>query len=142
MKYLFEAFGNYDPETDIHAAVKFCVALAVSYRQFGDLAQLLTESSQKAGFGSDPGWLLEKRVGGDPEQMNWPQDAMFRASVEPRGYELGHPEGFYTREEFCKYVLVAINAHVAEYPSHADDVAPVRAALKGGDDPIPVPATK
>jgi len=121
---------TFDSESDVNAAVKFSLALALADRMFDRLAQLLTEGSQTGGFGSDPGWYLERRVPGDPEQGRWPPNAMYRAFVEPRECQLGYPEGFYTREEFCNYVRAAINAFAAANPLRTDEVKPVLRALE------------
>ena len=134
MEYIYKVLGGFDPQEDEHAAVKFCLDSVVMDGRIGYLAQLLTEGSRISGFGADPGWFLERHVDGDPAQANWPPDAVFRASVDPDGYELGYPEGFYSREEFSRYVLLVVNAYVATNPSRASEVAPVLAALKA--DPL------
>lgn len=104
--------GDFEPQHDPHAAVKFVLNLMHADDRLGELHRLLEH--RLGGIEGDPGWILERRalpeLGEQAESPPWPDGAMFRAYVEPDAYELAHPECFLTREQFEGYVEAALNA--------------------------------
>ena len=129
MRYLSKAFGATRLFDDPNAAVKFSLDLILMDRRFGDLAQLLNEGSGVFEVAGEPGYSLQRRAPVHSGGGDWPEGKVFRAFVEPSGYELDHPEGFYTTEEFEGYVSMALGAYVSANPTRAYEVAPVQSKL-------------
>lgn len=121
-------FGGLDEATDEDGAVKFCLNAVLMSRMFDRLEKFLSEENGLDGFGSDPGWMLERRSKNMAENEGWPDWASFKASVW--GIEFGHPEAYYDSETFLAFVQRALKAYLRRYPDRSDDCFCVQAELK------------
>ena len=130
-----EAFGPYAPHTDPDAAVKFCLQALALDNRLAALADVLKEGSRVSGIGGEPGWELERRDDADRTEdfADWPTGARFRAFVDPGEFELGTPEGFYTRAALLGFVEAIVHAYLACHPNQSSRLEPVIAILRGGD---------
>lgn len=130
--YFQEAFGGFDSNMDLDAALKFCLnALAMDHR-FPDLAELLGDGPEIGGIGGEPGWELERRRDGDTMSYeDWPPGAAFRAYVDPDDYRLEFPEHYYTAPTFSSFVLAILKPYVARHPDRLSDTERVASLLHG-----------
>jgi hypothetical protein len=131
MDYFLMALGGFSPQTDRDAAVKFCLQAVLSDHRLGELAQLLTDRHPVGEIAGDPGWTLQRRDEGDiaPGYSCWPDGMRYRAAVDPEGYQLAYPEGFYDKRSFHEYVRLAMNAYAARHPDRVSEINRVVALL-------------
>ncbi|WP_048441685.1 hypothetical protein [Caenimonas sp. SL110] len=133
MDYIKAAFGDFAPQLDENAAIKFALNVVLMDNRLQELAELVVDASQLGGIEGEPGWTLERRDLSDEENEaaypGWPADMRFKASVNEDAYTLRHPEFFMRREDFMKYVILAVDAYVAADPSRR--AAPAVIALRG-----------
>jgi hypothetical protein len=116
--YLREAFGSFDAEKDKDAALKFALYIMVLDDRIDRLLNLMAPKIRAASIGGDPGWEIERREITDLEGYeDWPEGATVHASVDPRGYELAHPD-FYcdhlTFFEYAQRILLAYIKHLKQ----------------------------
>lgn len=122
MDYFREAFGGFNPLQDRDAALKFCLNVLVADHRLGELVRLLSDP-QLAGVEGDPGWIIECRREGESEGYEaWPEDARFRAYVDPVGYSLNYPEFFSDRATFLRYVRAIVAVYKHRHPENAGKV--------------------
>ena len=121
MNYL-DAFGGFDPQNDPDAAIKIVLNSLLMDKRVEELRQLLTEGDEVGALAGEPGWVLQRRDEGSSGKMPgyaaWPNEARFRAFVDPAVYHLGHPEYYMDRAEFQNYVDRAVRAYAAS--QHSD----------------------
>lgn len=121
-KSYFKELGGFDERNDHDAALKFSLSLVLMDRSFAMLLKLLTPNSGVEGFGGDPGWVIERRsVVDEEENAGWPDWAEFRAHVDPSGYRLGYPEGFYKLHQFLSFVRRGLDGYEKRHKSGDDD---------------------
>lgn len=123
----YEALGLVDQSSDEDGAVKFCLNSVLMSRDFEQLQKLLCKENGIDGFGSDPGWMLERHSENPTENEGWPDGASFKASVW--GIDFGHPEAYYDGETFLAFVQRALDAYLRRYPDRRDDCVGVQAEL-------------
>ena len=81
---------------------------------------------------------MERRDDGDTAlgYAAWPPGAKFRASVNPKEYELATPEQFYTQVEFLQFVRAIANAYANHYPDRVATLEPVTTFLRKAGMPL------
>jgi hypothetical protein len=124
LNYLELAFGGFNPQFDQDAAVKLALNVILLDERLSELASILTDGHEIGGLEGEPGWTIERRdtahSGNMPGYANWPENARFRAYVDPRNFELGHANIFMDIELFHGYVRKAIEAYLVKNPSKVD----------------------
>ena len=129
MDYLYRAFGDFKPQLDQDAAVKFVISIILMDERFDDLGCLLTDGHEIGGIGGDPGWIIERRdtgpSGDKPGYANWPDDARFHVHVDAKGYELAYPDMFMKENEFYEYVKKGLQAYIIANPLRTSEVTPL-----------------
>jgi hypothetical protein len=124
MTYFDAAFGGLNPRKDTDAAIKFVLNAILMDGRFEGLKRLLPEGSPVGGIEGAPGWTLERRDVGDfenPVYASWPSHSQFRAHVDPKGYELEHPEFFADRATIHRYISTALASYLKKNPARASD---------------------
>lgn len=123
MDYFATAFGSFSPQSDADAAIKFVLNAILMDETFDLLASVIPDGSRIGGMGGVPDWILQRRDTAHSANAfhSWPANAVFRAYVDPMGYELRHPEFFMDRATFLQYLAAAINAYLARNPSRGSD---------------------
>ena len=121
MDYFAAAFGGLSPRNDADAAIKFVLNAILMTDAFESLAKVIPDGSRIGGIGGVPVWKLQRR---DAEHsafafLSWPANAIFRAYVDPEGFELDHPEYFMDRDAFCRYLTAALRAYLERNPGRA-----------------------
>ena len=133
MDYFKEAFGDYSPHSDPYFAAKFATNILFMDGRFTELASLLTDGHEIGGIEGEPGWLLERRdtlaPADEPYFSAWPNGAVFRAFVDPDSFELGRPEVYLRRDEFCELLRQLTKAVAVKDPGKAAAASEVGAAL-------------
>ena len=117
MDYFKEAFGGFNPQQDKDAALKFSLCVLMLDGRTEELLRLVKGADRFGGVEGEPGWIIERRE--DGEQVGyeaWPDDARFRAYVEPGSYSLAYPEFFSDRQTFFRYVQAIVAEYVRRYP--------------------------
>lgn len=118
MNYLQEAFGGLSPQVDEKAAVKFALSIILMDDRLSELSQLLIDGHELGAVEGDPGWIIERRDSGPSGEhsfyANWPKNSNFHVHVEPKGYELAHPDMFMGAQEFHRYVCKAVEVYIAK----------------------------
>lgn len=123
MDYFKEAFGGFDPQKDIDAALKFCLESILADCRFSELDKLLPDETNMGGMEGEPSWIIERRNEGETKGYeSWPELVRFRAFVDPRGYKLAYPEFFCDKQTFEKFVESAIRAYCNRNPEHGEEV--------------------
>lgn len=134
MDYLQEAFGNFNPQVDQDAAVKFALNIILMDERLSELSCLITDGHEIGGVEGEPGWIIERRdrgsSGDHPFYADWPKNAHFHVHVEPSAFELAHPDMFMEMREFHCYIRKAVDAYLARNPSQEDAVQLVISKLK------------
>jgi hypothetical protein len=122
--YFPQAFGGFDPSGDPDAALKLVLNAIMMDDRLDELSSILTDGHEIGALEGEPGWTLQRRdsgsAGEEPAYRSWPQDARFRAYVDPDQYHLGHSEAFAGSSAFYKYVRNVLAAYVARNPSSAE----------------------
>ena len=122
MDYFNEAFGGFNPQADRDAALKFCLEAILADRRFVDLDKLLPVKTTCGGIAGEPSWIIERRDEGETNGYeSWPEFALFRAFVDPDGYELAYPEFFCDKSTFAKFVCSAMRAYCDRNPEHSEE---------------------
>jgi hypothetical protein len=102
-----EAFGDFDPQGDVFAAVKFALSALSSDSRFDELEKLLTDGHPIGAVEGCPGWVLERRdsgaAGSAPGYEGWPDGMSYRAYVDPNEFLLRYPEVFLDTAAFRSY---------------------------------------
>jgi len=108
MDYFQDAFGDFNPHQDQHAAVKFALCITFLDKRFDELSCVLIDGHEIGGMEGEPGWIIERRDTGPsgdmPGYADWPAGAHFHVYVDPDVFELAYPELFMTTDEFHGYV--------------------------------------
>jgi hypothetical protein len=127
------AFGTFAPQSDPDAAAKFALAAIGRGRglQMTGLVHLLTEDARIGELEGDPGWSLQRRDRSNtmPGYAAWPDEARYRAFVDPSQYALAVPERYYDRASFHALVGKMVDVFAQTHPEASDVVQSVRAAL-------------
>jgi hypothetical protein len=118
MDYLNDAFGGLAPRKDKDGAIKFCLNVILKDDEIDRLVELLSVDSKIIAIEGQPSWTLERRNerASAAAYAAWPKNAQFRAYVDPDGYELAFPEGFYDLPTFQQFVSTAMRAYKARNP--------------------------
>ncbi|MDO5623907.1 MAG: hypothetical protein Q4G71_04380 [Pseudomonadota bacterium] len=105
-------------------ALLFCLRAIVRDNRLTDLREIMSENSEFGGFEGSPGWIIERRNAGEVVGYeDWPQQAMYRAFVDPSYYIITQPEMFCERDELLKSVDEVLmectpsNPQIREQPS-------------------------
>lgn len=100
--FLGQAFGEFEPQRDPFAAVKFALSSAFLDDRLDELRALVTENHDTGGVSGEPGWIIERKDVDHSHEYYaaWPAWARFRAFVDPEMYELANPECFMDRASF------------------------------------------
>jgi len=134
MSYLSDAFGGFDRQKDLDAAMKLSINEVLLNRQFENLKWLLTDRHEIGGLEGDPGWTIERRdtvaSGNNQYVSDWPEGARFRAYVDPEIFELAHSEFFMDEATFHLYVAAGMQAYLKENPSEFDSVREIIERVK------------
>lgn len=129
MDYFKDAFGGFDPQLDADAALKFSLDGLFADDRLDDLAALLSDG-KVGGLEGEPGWIIEKRDGGQtPGFEDWPDHAYFRSFVDPDSYRLSHAEFFCDQVTFGKYVAAIADVFAMRNPSYDDQVDKIKQLL-------------
>lgn len=130
MDYFTEAFGGFDPRHDKDAAPKFCLDVLMADHRLDELARLLSLDKQFGGVEGEPGWIIECRTDDEHEGYeSWPEEARFRAYVDPTSYVLNYPEFFADRKTFLRYVQSIVAVYKRRHPEHMDKLRCVEEAM-------------
>jgi hypothetical protein len=122
MDYFQDAFGRFNPQADVDAAMKVSLDALLADHRLGDIAKLLSSDSNVGGVDGEPGWIIERRRRRDgPGYENWPAYADYRAFVDPRGYSLANPEYYCDEATFHSYVRAAVRAYRVRHPERSSD---------------------
>lgn len=120
MDYFNDAFGDFDPQGDPQAAVKFIINSILMDDRLEELTCLLTDGHDIGSVEGEPGWLVERRdtgpSGDAPGYADWPADANFRVFVDPDIFELAHPEQYMKIDEFHSCVRKGIDVYLIRNP--------------------------
>lgn len=131
MDYFTEAYGGFDPRHDKDAAIKFSLDVLMADHRLDELALLLSSDKQFGGVEGEPGWIIECRNDGEREGYeSWPDDARFRAYVDPDSYLLAYPEFFADRATFLRYVQAIVPVYKRRHPQHQDRLQCVEERIK------------
>ncbi len=121
MDYFNDAFGDFNPQTDPHAAVKFVINNMLMDDRLNELICLLTDGHDIGGVEGEPGWIVERRDTGPsgdmPGYADWPIGVNFRVYVDQDSFHLAHPQQFLKIDDFHNYVHKAIDAYLVKNPS-------------------------
>jgi len=129
MAYFQDAFGGFDPQVDVDAALKLALDAIVTDQRLSELTRLVEINDAIGGMGGDPGWLIERRHGAEVMDREWPNPARYRAFVEPAVYSLRHPEFFCDGRTFCRYVQSIANVYAQRHPQKDRDIQQLNAAI-------------
>jgi hypothetical protein len=130
MDYFKDAFDGFNPQKDQDAALKFSLCVLMIDRRTDELLHLVTGKEHFGGVEGEPGWIIERREEGEQVGYEtWPNDARFRAYVEPNGYSLAHPEFFADRQTFFKYVRAIVTEYVRHNPDKAEFVTKITESM-------------
>ncbi len=111
MKKFQTIAGEFAPQEDLDASVKFALNEIFSANRLKVLADLIGSDGELGAVEGEPGWILEKRIfeyDGVEEHIAWPKDAEFFAHVNPESYQLKYPTFYMTRSQLYEYIAVAI----------------------------------
>jgi hypothetical protein len=111
MDYLHAAFGPFEPQKDVDAAMKFALNVALMDGRLDDLVALLTPGHRIGGVAGEPGWEID-RLGNGPQPR-------FRAQVDRESYALAHPEREYDRAALLRILAPMLRAYVGHRPEAA-----------------------
>jgi hypothetical protein len=130
MDYFNEAFGGFSPQVDEDAALKFSLDVLLADHRVSDLIGLVLPASKIGGVEGEPGWIIERREEGELHGYeNWPDDARYRAYVEPESYALAHPEFFCDKSNFFRYVQSIARVYVSRYPENRTTLGELQAII-------------
>lgn len=119
MDYFGEAFGGFRPDSDRGAALKFSLCIIALDNRVDELLRLVEGCNNLGGIEGEPGWIIERREGEDTlGYEKWPNDARFRAYVDPDCYSLLHPEFFADRRTFFRYVGELARVYKNHHPEY------------------------
>lgn len=113
MDYFSEAFGGFRPDSDRDAALKFSLCVLALDNRVDELLRLVEGGNNLGGIEGEPGWIIERR-----EDEEWPNDARFRAYVDPDCYSLLYPEFFADRRTFFRYVGALARVYKNHHPEY------------------------
>ena len=134
MDYFQEAFGGFNPQVDLDAAVKFALSIILMDERLSELSCLLTDGHKIGGVSGEPGWIIERRDTGSSGDhsfyADWPKNAHFHVHVEPSEFELAHPDIFMEVGTFHSYVRKAVESYLAKNNSNADVAQLIISRLK------------
>lgn len=120
MDYSKEAFGEFQPESDKDAAIKFSLCVLVLDNRIDELLRLVEGGDNFGGVEGEPGWVIERREEGEHVGFeDWPEGAMFSAYVNPDSYLLAYPVFYADRRTFFQYVKAVVGA----YKRHSSEKA-------------------
>jgi len=131
MDYLNDAFGEFHPESDKDAALKFSLCILALDNRTEELLRLIERGNNFGGVEGDPGWIIERRE--DNEIIGyegWPHDARFRAFVDPNTYSLSFPEFYTDRPTFFKYVKALVQAYRQQNPKQVEVIRRIEEVLE------------
>lgn len=120
MDYFSDAFGNFDPEQDQNAAVKFVLNCILVDDRLSELLGLLSNCPDIGGIAGEPGWIIQRRgkvVSSIGNYSTWPTDADFCVNVDQDAFYLAFPELFLNADEFYDYVRKGIAVYSVNNPS-------------------------
>ena len=130
MDYFNEAFGGFCPESDKDAALKFSLCVLALDGRMEELFRLVEGGGNFGGVEGDPGWIIERRDDGDViGYEGWPDDARFRAYVDPDGYSLSFPEFYADRRTFFKYVGALVIEYKRRNSAHGETLRRIEKLL-------------
>lgn len=130
MDYFKDAFGGFEPQSDKDAALKFSLCVLLLDNRTEELRKLVAGSEGFGGVEGDPGWIIERREDGETTGYEaWPEDARFRAYVDPDSYSLSYPEFFCEREKFFEYVQAIVAVYERRYPEHECVIRNIKDAM-------------
>jgi hypothetical protein len=123
MDYFVDAFGGFNPQSDLDAALKFGLNVLLLDNRSKDLLKLVKGGDKFGGVEGVPGWIIERRE--DNELIgyeNWPENARFRAYVDPSEYALAYPEFYADKQTFMRYVRAIVSVYKGRHPDHSDNI--------------------
>lgn len=124
MDYFGDAFGGFDPQSDVDAALKFSLNAILLDNRLLDLLKLVKGGDRFGGVEGVPGWIIERREDGElVGYEDWPESARFRAYVDPDEYVLAYPEFYTDKPTFMRYVRAIVDAYKRRHPEY--DVPPL-----------------
>lgn len=130
----FSPFGNINRD-DLNGSIKVAVECLLDYDP-QQLRKFMGANAPYAGVGGDGGWDLEerRRLPNKPDAYSdWPEWAEYRAYVEPgESYDLDHPEGFYDKATFKKYLREGLRAYVFRWPEKRAEIEKLMSDLDIG----------
>lgn len=130
MDYFKEAFSGFNPQCDRDAALKFCLDSLAADHRIGDLKRLISDDSQLGGIEGEPGWIIEcRREEESGGYEAWPENARFRAYVDPDSYSLGYPEFFADKQTFFRYIQAIIAVYKRRHPECVLEVRGIDEAI-------------
>jgi len=130
MDYFKEAFGGFDPQIDMEAALKFAIDLVFADDRIEDLIKVIALESDIGGIEGEPGWIIEHRERQDTQGYEtWSKEATFRSFVDPDVYPLAHPEFYCDDQMFRIYVESIAAVYVVRHPEQSRKIDALRAVL-------------
>lgn len=133
MDYFNEAFGDFHPDRDKDAAVKFSLCVLALENRMPELLRLIEGGTNFGGVEGDPGWMIERREVGDTiGYEGWPDDGQFRAYVDPDGYSLSYPEFFMDQRKFFQYVGALVGVYGRRHPESSEVIRRIEEVIAAG----------
>lgn len=131
MDYLKEAFGEFKPNSDKDAALKFSLGVLMLDNRVEDLLHLVMGGENFGGVEGEPGWIIERRENGETVGYeSWPDNARFRAYVNPASYLLAYPEFYCDTMTFFRYVQAIVAVYVRRHPEHVGVLHKIEEAVQ------------
>lgn len=135
MDYFNEAFCGFSPDSDRDAALRFSLCILALDNRVHELLQLVEGGNNLGGIEGEPGWIIERREDGETlGYENWPNDARFRAYVDPDSYSLRHPEFFADRLTFFQYVGALARVYKNHHPEYEEIVRRIEEVIEAERD--------
>lgn len=131
MDYFDEAFGEFDPNGDKAAALKFSLCVLMLDNRVEDLLHLVSGDMAFGGLEGEPGWIIERR--GEGENIgyeSWPESARFRAYVDPDAFLLAYPEFYCDKPTFFRYVEAIVTVYMQHHPEYAEALRSVEKVVR------------
>lgn len=120
MNHFIDEFCEFSPQSDEDAALRFSLSILMLDHRTAELLKLLKGGDKFGGVAGDPAWVIERREADDVVGYEaWPKWARFRAYVEPRGYELAHPEFYADTSTFRRYAETIVEIYERRHPERS-----------------------
>jgi hypothetical protein len=118
--YVVEAFGGWPELARPDGPLKYALNAIFGERHIETFARFLN-SPNVDGISGDPGWEIERK-GPRSNPLEWPEDAEFKAAVDPQFFAYDNPEFFFSKEKLFTYIQTVLNVYCRVHPERESEV--------------------